>query len=268
MSVNIRANETAVVMDPLEVDVSHLVTEDDTPVDNLFSEKQMRLLTEPLHSSWAPGRDFVAMANVGLFFAVRNSAVVPDMLLSMDVQVPEDFWTKTGRSYMCWEYGKIPDLVVEIVSNREGGEASTKMDLYAKQNIPYYIIHDPQQLIQDDVLAVYEHAFRHYQRMTTPLFLEFGLQLVLWTGRYEDAEATWIRWAELDGTLIPTGAERAKAEAMRAKAEAMRANAETKRANAETERANAEAERANAEAEKAFRLAARLRAAGIDPDTV
>jgi hypothetical protein len=28
-------------------DVEHLVTEDDTPVDGIFSEKQMRLLTEP-----------------------------------------------------------------------------------------------------------------------------------------------------------------------------------------------------------------------------
>ena len=39
----------------LHPDVEHLVTEDDTPVDNVFSEKQQRLLTEPLYSSpgWA-----------------------------------------------------------------------------------------------------------------------------------------------------------------------------------------------------------------------
>ena len=34
--------------------VENLVTEDDTPVDNLLSEKQQRLLTEPLYSSWTP----------------------------------------------------------------------------------------------------------------------------------------------------------------------------------------------------------------------
>jgi hypothetical protein len=44
-----------------------LVTEDDTPVDNMFSEKQQRLLTEPLYSSWDAGRPFLATANVGLF---------------------------------------------------------------------------------------------------------------------------------------------------------------------------------------------------------
>ena len=35
-----------------EPDLSALVTEDDTPVDNIYSEKQQRLLTEPLFSGW------------------------------------------------------------------------------------------------------------------------------------------------------------------------------------------------------------------------
>ena len=59
----------------LHPNVDHLVTEDDTPADNIFSEKQQRLLTEPLYSSWAgpgQGRPFVAMANVGLFYAIRK----------------------------------------------------------------------------------------------------------------------------------------------------------------------------------------------------
>ena len=34
--------------------VNALVTEDGEPVDNVFSEKQQRLLTEPLYSSWTP----------------------------------------------------------------------------------------------------------------------------------------------------------------------------------------------------------------------
>jgi hypothetical protein len=38
-------------------DIQDLITEDDTPVDNLPSEKQQRLLTEPLYSAWAgPGK--------------------------------------------------------------------------------------------------------------------------------------------------------------------------------------------------------------------
>jgi Uma2 family endonuclease len=106
-------------------DVQCLVTEDDTPVDNLPSEKQQRLLTEPLYSSWVgPGADrpFLAAANVGIFYLARNPAIVPDMFLSLDVQVAEEWWRKEHRSYFLWEFGKPPDLVVEIVSNTEGDE--------------------------------------------------------------------------------------------------------------------------------------------------
>ena len=44
----------------------NLVTEDDTPVDNVFSEKQQILLTQTLYDSWSV-RPFVALANVGAY---------------------------------------------------------------------------------------------------------------------------------------------------------------------------------------------------------
>lgn len=66
------------------------MTEDDEPVDNLFSLREMRLLTEPLKESWNPGRPFMAEANCGVFRAVRVSPVVPDAFLSMAVEEPAD----------------------------------------------------------------------------------------------------------------------------------------------------------------------------------
>src|SRR5215213_7111881 len=77
--------------------IDHIVTEDDAPVDNIFSEKQQRLLTEPLYSSWpgpGSGRSFVAAANVGVFAAVSQQPLVPDVFLSLDVKIPEDMWVK------------------------------------------------------------------------------------------------------------------------------------------------------------------------------
>jgi hypothetical protein len=79
---------TLVVPEDIRPDVGHLVTEDDRPVDNIFSEKQQRLLTEPLYNSpgWVgEGRSFLALANVGLFYAIRQPPYVPDMMLSLDV---------------------------------------------------------------------------------------------------------------------------------------------------------------------------------------
>src|SRR5690349_21302007 len=88
-------------------DVSALVIQDDAPMDSIFTEKQERLLTEPLYSSWAgaPGgkdgqpRRFAAFANVGLFHSPDEPPVVPDMMLSLDVTIPDDQSDKKNRSY-------------------------------------------------------------------------------------------------------------------------------------------------------------------------
>ena len=142
--------------------IDHLVTEDDVPVDNILSEKQQRLLTEPLYSSWNPGRLFLATANVGLFFAVRQPPLVPDMLLSLDVEVPGDWLAKEHRSYFVWEFGKVPEAVVEIVSNTEGGETTEKMMKYAQIGIPYYAIFDPARAVQSEALRVYVLRNKNY----------------------------------------------------------------------------------------------------------
>ena len=150
--------------------VDHLVTEDDTPVDNVFSEKQQRLLTEPLYSSWAgPGqqRSFVAMSNVGLFFAVHRPPLVPDVLLSLDVELPADLHPKSHRSYFVWEYGKLPDVVIEVVSNREGGEDSEKLAAYAQVAVRYYVIFDPEGLLGPEVLRVYRLDGLEFQEWTS-----------------------------------------------------------------------------------------------------
>ena len=159
MSTDVVSNEPLQTL-PVELCpvVDHLVTEDDVPVDNVFSEKQQRLLTEPLHSSWtAPGqsRPFVAMANVGLFSDVHRPPLVPDALLSLDVELPADVHPKRHRSYFVWEYGKAPDVVVEVVSNREGGEDTAKLAAYARVGVRYYAIYDPEQWLGAEVLRVY-----------------------------------------------------------------------------------------------------------------
>ena len=98
----------------------------------------------------------------GLFAVPRNPAIVPDVLLSLDVTVPEDWWRT--RSYFVWEFGKAPDVVIEIVSNTKGEEQGTKRRDYARIGIPYYIVYDPRQHLRGDVLEVYELRAREYER--------------------------------------------------------------------------------------------------------
>jgi Uma2 family endonuclease len=227
-------------------DVSGLVTEDDAPMDNIFSEKQQRLLTEPLYSSWmgppaledGKPRRFAALANVGLFPSPDEPPSVPDMMLSLDVTLPADFSEKKNRSYFVWRFAKAPELVIELVSNREGDELGARFRRYRKMRISYYVVYDPLHELGETSLRTFELRGDLYVAIERPWFESVGLGLVEWDGVFEGMQARWLRWRTSDGTLVPTGAERAEAE-----------------------KARAEAEKARAE-----RLLAKLRAAGIDPN--
>ena len=258
------------------VDLETLITEDDTPVDNMPSEKQQRLLTEPLYSSWAgpgAGRRFLAAANVGVFPEPRNPAIVPDVFLSLDVQVADNWWDKRHRSYFVWEFGKPPDLVVEIVSNRKGEEVGRKRRRYARMGVRYYVIHDPLHRVMREDLRVYRLSDGGYARQESPRFPELRLGMTLWEGEFEGVRSRWLRWTDEHDVLIPLGKERAEQERRRAEhAEHVmveeRRRAERERGRAEQERRRAEhAEHVMVEERRrAERLAALLRRSGIDPE--
>jgi Uma2 family endonuclease len=249
-------NDDAIVT---ELDISHLVTEDDTPVDNFQSEKQQRLLVEPLYSSWSPGIPFIAAANVGLFYALKQDPIVPDAMLSLGLEMPTDWSQKQNRSYFVWEFGKVPDVCIEIVSNREGdeltlsrksqqkGKTLSKKALYARIGVPYYAVFDPLKQLQNpdemDGALLRTWALREgrYYALQSPVWLEaVGLGLTLWEGVFEGVSGQWLRWCDAQGQVVPTGAE---GQAM-------------------------ERQRADTERQRADRLAERLRAMGINPDEV
>jgi hypothetical protein len=56
-----------------ELDISHLVIEDDTPI-SFYSALQQRLLVEPLYSSKALPAPFLAAANGGITARLVNFA--------------------------------------------------------------------------------------------------------------------------------------------------------------------------------------------------
>jgi Uma2 family endonuclease len=200
-----------IVQRPPRPNIDHLITEDDTPVDNFSSAVQQRLLVEPLYTTWQggnPPQRFLADENVGLFESVHEKAIVPDVFLSLDVQRAEDWWAKENRSYLIWEMGKPPEIVIEIVSNRVGGVETQKSQRYGRMGIPYYIIFDPSEQLRRGVLRVYERRAGSYVETQKRWFAEVGLGLTLWQGAYEGKEGTWLRWCDERGNVILTGAER------------------------------------------------------------
>ncbi|MBD2776849.1 Uma2 family endonuclease [Iningainema tapete] len=242
-------------------DISQLEIEDDKPVDNFQSEKQQRLLVEPLYSNRVLATPFIAAANVGIFYSRKQEPVVPDAFVSLNVQMPADWSQKQNRSYFVWEFGKAPEVAIEIVSNRKGKELGAKKDDYTRVGIAYYAVFDPLQQIQEaeqmngELLRVYVLTAGKYVEMTEPFWLEtVGLGLTLWQGTFEEQPGIWLRWCDKQGEVILTGAESSQSERLRAESERLRA---------ESERLRAESERL-----RATRLAERLREMGVDPNTI
>ena len=234
-----------------------LVTEDDNPVDNLFSAKQRRLLVEPLYSSWQPPalesenqasetpRTFLADSDVGIFISPNKPPIAPDMFLSLDVQADPEYFKTDHRAYFIWEFAKTPEIAVEVVSNRKGKEMGDKMQRYAQLGIPYYIVFDPFLELSDEKLKTHELAFggRRYRRLLDHKLPDLNLSLQLWRGVFEGVEAEWLRWCNGEGTIIPTGEERARAANALAQRESSRADAEKfarLQAEAEIEKLRAE----------------------------
>ncbi|BAY85217.1 hypothetical protein NIES267_47160 [Calothrix parasitica NIES-267] len=170
---------------------------------------------------------------VGVYYTDLKPAIVPDVFLSLNAEVPQNWWEKHNRCYMVWRFGKPPEVAIEIVSNKVGDELGEKLRIYEHMRASYYIVYDPNNQLSEETLRIYElRGMRYYQ--TSETWLEqVGLGLTLWSGEFEARQDSWLRWCYQDGTILPTGDERAD----------------------------------NAE-KKAAKLAEKLREMGINPDTL
>ncbi|MEH1885814.1 Uma2 family endonuclease [Nostoc sp.] len=226
-------------------DANELITENDT-LDNFATSKQKRLLIGSLYSS-LQSQTFLAAANVGIYHTDEQPAIVPDVFLSLDVQVPEKWWEKQNRCYMVWRFGKPPEVVLEIVSNKEGDELGKKLKIYEHMRASYYIVYDPNQQLAEKILHVYELRGTRYFETSETWLEQVGFGITLWEGEFEGRQDNWLRWCYQDGNVLSTGDERASQSEQRASQSEQRAS---------------EAEQRNQ------LLADRLRAMGVDPDTL
>ncbi|BAY85206.1 hypothetical protein NIES267_47050 [Calothrix parasitica NIES-267] len=233
------------------LDANKLVTEDDTPVDNFASEKQQRLLAGSLYSS-LQNQTFIAAANVGIYHIYKQPPIVPDVLLSFDVQVPENWWEKRNRCYFVWEFGKPPEVVIEIVSNKIGDELGDKLKTYEHMRVSYYIVYDPTQQLGEKQLRIYELVGRRFRETSETWLEQVELGLTLWKGEFEGRQDTWLRWCYQDGNILPTGDERAEI-----------AEQQVQVAQQQAENEKQQKEQALSRAEI---LAQKLREMGINPD--
>ncbi len=213
---------------------------DGMPMDSEHQALQMDLLFEVLRVYWTDRDDIHVGKNQFLYFSTAQART--EDFLGPDVYVVLNVPKRIRKSWVTWDEGKGPDVVMEIMSPRTSArDRGEKKQIYQdKVRAPEYFWYDPDSgelagfSLVDGVYAPIE-ADADGRLVSRRL----GLALQRWDGTYQDTSATWLRWTTLDGDLLPTGQEQ----------EWQRANAERQRTNVERQRAeSAEQELARMEA--------------------
>ena len=236
----------------------NLPTQDDLPYDDnenmetLRHKYQMDLLLETIYPWVEKREDGFVGGNMFVYFSqaqVKNYDYKgPDFFCVLDVP------KKERKSWVVWEEGKAPDVVIELLSESTANyDKNGKKLIYQNRlRVPEYFWYDP---FNSDDWAGFSLSKGVYQPLTPDsdnryISEQLQLALVRWQGVYRDIDTTWLRWQTLEGDLLPTDKEVSEQEKLRAEQEKLRAEQEKIRAD--------EAEREIA------RLRELLRNAGID----
>jgi Uma2 family endonuclease len=187
-----------------------------------------------------------------------------------DVSVAPDVLVCFGRpkgyrgSYKQWEEDNLPPtVVIEILSpNNSAGEMASKAVFYDWQDVQEYYLYDPYR---KELSALWRSSATGRLELAAPIagVITSPRTLVRFDRTGDDLVV--IRpdgepFKDFVTILAERDAARDDADQQR-----RRAGQEAQRAEQEMQRAEQEAQRANAAAERADRLAAQLRAVGVDP---
>ncbi|ACK69051.1 protein of unknown function DUF820 [Gloeothece citriformis PCC 7424] len=193
----------------------HLPGSDDTPVDNETQNFIPNLLLFLLKLIWANRHDWFFGVDMALYHTTGVSPlvpVVPDGFLSLGVDRFKG--EKTRKSYVLWEEKEIvPSLVLEIVSQTPGGEYESKLSIYGKLGVLYYLIYNPDFWQRDRHLPfeVYRLVNGTYQLQIGEPYWMPEIGLGIGRGNYQDGEKTLevLYWYNQQGQRYLTAEERA-----------------------------------------------------------
>ena len=227
-----------------------LPCDDGMPMETQRHALQMQLLIDPLRLIWADRMDAYVGGNMFIYFSLEQ-------VRHQDFRGP-DFFAVLGvpkrerKSWVVWQEGKGPDVVIELLSESTAAQdKGEKKDIYQDRlRVPEYFWFDPFTA----EWAGFALRNRGYEPLTEDsqgrlISQCLELALLRWDGIYQDVEAHWLRWATMEGVLLPTPQEAATASQQQAAAtqhqatEALRQATEAQRQAAEAQQQAAEAQR-------------------------
>lgn len=226
---------------------------DEPEMESSRHSAQLRLLVTCLEQLWKDRADFFIGDNLTVYFSrtemARREFRGPDLFIVRGVERRE------RASWMVFdEGGKYPDLIIELLSRDTARvDRTTKKELYQEVfRTPEYFWYSPEH---QEFMGFRLMGGRYEEISPDERGWRWSEVLQLYLG----VQGEFLRYFTPEGVLVPTPAEEAEQE--RARADEERARADEAQAQAEAER-----KRAQEEHQRAERLAARLRALGIDPD--
>jgi Uma2 family endonuclease len=260
-----------------------------------FHDLQPQLLDFTFDSPSYPTEQYLIAKDLNLYYDVNHTHWYkrPDWFLVLgkgQFNRQQDL----RLSYVIWQEGISPFLVVELLSPgteqedlgqtlREVKKPPTKWQVYEQiLRVPYYVIYDRYK----NQFRAFHLEASGYEPLSLPdeklWFEELQLGLGKWQGIYERVDGLWLRWYDRQGNWIPTPMEKWEQERQRVEQERQRVEQERQRAEQERQRAEQERQRAEQESQRAQEaetalaqerqqreaLLERLRAMGIDPDTL
>jgi Uma2 family endonuclease len=240
-----------------------LIFDDGEPLESNRHRIAMNALIRSLRQAWAERNDFFTGGNMFIYYSsaqARNRDFRgPDFFAVLNVD-----GTRERLGWVVWEEeGRYPNVIVELMSpSTARTDRGIKKDIYEQIfRTPDYFVFDPFE--PNSLQGWHLDASQHYQSLVANergwLWCEtLGFWLGTWEGTIDGEPAVWLRFYDREGNLVPLPEEAAQQRAERAE----------QRAEQAEQRAEQESQRAEQERQRAERLAAQLRAMGVDPDSV
>ncbi|MFP4438668.1 MAG: Uma2 family endonuclease [Chloroflexaceae bacterium] len=200
---------------PVPPTEDELPYDDGEPMESPRHRSQMNLLIETLQVYWS---DHIIAGFVGgnmfvhfnLDWALNKDFRGPDFFAVLDVP------SRERKSWVVWAEGKGPDVIIELLSDSTAAlDRGEKKFVYQdKLRVPEYFWYHPFTG-EWAGFALQKNVYVPLERDEQDRFISetLGLALVRWTGRYQGIEAEWLRWATLEGDLLPTEGEKGRQQA-------------------------------------------------------
>ena len=233
-------------IDPPRSPRETLPTMYDLPSENLeeqglpdeFHDLQPQLLSRTLRlNGYTRDRCFTA-SDLNLYYDVNNPRWYkrPDWFLAVDVPRLYD-GKDLRRSYVVWQEGKSPYVVIEFLSPGTESEdlgrfedatpkveptatkLPAKLEVYERYlRVPHYFVYSryTQQLryFKLDGGQYQEQSLNLENPIAWLTDLEIGLGI--WQGVFEDVPGYWLRWCDRDGNWLLTDTEQAQLQLLQA----------------------------------------------------